>query len=234
MPDAPTSGMAWLSWLVSSINVARFEQRRAPFDAGMGALQHLIEALNGVKEHLGRLSLPFVDEGAAFVDLLDHIGASTDLSHQTSRTDRVQVVTPDDALGCSADLILLVGLDVDAWSMRSSTVPWLDASAQLELGVFQTDRLVRRGRHHLRHLLNGAAFVVVFDSSPEEGGGPSAPLAEWLTDVQRTNAWEAMRAPPTFLPSSLYEGEGSPRPFRWAVREAVSYTHLTLPTISEV
>ena len=219
MPDAPTSGMAWLSWLVSSINVARFEQRRAPFDAGMGALQHLIEALNGVKEHLGRLSLPFVDEGAAFVDLLDHIGASTDLSHQTSRTDRVQVVTPDDALGCSADLILLVGLDVDAWSMRSSTVPWLDASAQLELGVFQTDRLVRRGRHHLRHLLNGAAFVVVFDSSPEEGGGPSAPLAEWLTDVQRTNAWEAMRAPPTFLPSSLYEGEGSPRPFRWAVRE---------------
>ena len=29
--------------------------------------------------------------------------------------------------------------------MRSSTVPWLDASAQLELGLFQTDRLVRRG-----------------------------------------------------------------------------------------
>ena len=131
----------------------------------------------------------------------------------------MNVVTPDDALGCTADVVLLVGLDVDAWSMRSSTVPWLDAQAQLDLGLFQTDRLVRRGRHHLRHLLNAGRHVVVFDSSPEEGGGPSAPLAEWLTDVRRSRAWEGMRAPPTFLPSSLYEGDTEARPFAWAVRE---------------
>ena len=119
----------------------------------------------------------------------------------------MNVVTPDDALGCTADVILLVGLDVDSWSMRTSTVPWLDAQAQLDLGLFQTDRLVRRGRHHLRHLLNAGRHVVVFDSTAEEGGGPSAPLAEWLTEVRRNRSWEGMRTPPSFLPSSLYEGD---------------------------
>ena len=219
MPDSPASGMAWLSWLLTSIDVARFEQRRAPFDAGFGALQALVEALNAIKAQLLHHGLPFEDRGVAFVDLLDHIGSSAELTHQTSRTDRINVVTPDDALGCTADVVLLVGMDVDSWSMRSSITPWLDASAQLELGLFQTDRLVRRGRHHLRHLLNAAPTVVVFDSSPEEGGGPSAPLAEWFADVQRTGAWEAMRTPPSFLPPSTYEGEGEPRPFRWSVRE---------------
>ena len=219
MPDTPNSGMAWFSWLLSSIDVAKFEHRRAPFDAGFGALQRLVESVNAVKSHLHSIDLPFDDNGAAFIDILEHIGASTDIAHQTSRTDRVNVVTPDDALGCTADVVLLVGLDVDAWSMRSSNVPWLDAQAQLELGLFQTDRLVRRGRHHLRHLLNAGRYVVAFDSSPEEGGGPSAPLAEWLTDVRRSRSWESMRTPPSFLPSALYEGDAEARPFTWVVRE---------------
>jgi hypothetical protein len=218
-PESPKSAMAWLSWLLKSIDVAQLEERRAPFDAGFGALQHLVESVNAIKSHLQSLGLPFPDHGAGFIDLLEHIGASTDIAHQTSRTDRVNVVTPDDALGCTADVILLVGLDVDAWSMRSPTVPWLDAQAQLDLGLFQTDRLVRRGRHHLRHLLNAGRHVVVFDSSPEEGGGPSAPLAEWLTDVRRSRSWEEMRAPPSFLPSRLYEGDAQARPFTWTVRE---------------
>ena len=110
------------------------------------------------------------------------------------------MVTPDEALGCTAELVLLVGLDVDAWSMRSPTVPWLDAQAQLELGLFQTDVLVRRGRHHLRHLLNAGQHVVVFDSSPEESGGPSAPLAEWLTDVQRLGQHACAASVPPFRP----------------------------------
>lgn len=218
-PEAPSSGMAWLSWLLSTVNMAQLDQRRAPFDMGVGALQRLIEALNDIKKHLLSLALPFPNGGPAFIDVLEHIGSTTDVSHQSSRTHRIQVVTPDDALGCTAELVLLVGLDVDAWSMRSPTVPWLDAQAQLELGLFQTDLLVRRGRHHLRHLLNAGKHVVVFDSSPEESGGPSAPLAEWLTDVQRSGVWDSMRAPPAFLPPEQYEGDGSSRRFAWVARE---------------
>ncbi len=219
LPEPTSSGMAWLSWFVSVIDVAALSSRRAPFDAGVGTLQVLIESMNDIKHQLQSMGLSFDDGGSPFVDLLEHVGATVNITHQSSRTNRVHVVSPEDALGCTADLILLVGMDVDAWSMKSSTVPWLDAPSRLELGLFHTDLAVRRGRHHLRHLLNAGRHLVVFDSSPEEGGGPSAPLAEWLNDQQRSKAWDAMRAPPSFLPSSMYEGDEAPRRFTWVSRE---------------
>ena len=111
--------------------------------------------------------------------------------------------------------------------MKSPVVPWLDAQAQLELGIFHTDLQVRRGRHHLRHLLNAAPFVVVFDSSPVEGGGPSAPLAEWLADVRKSNEWAAMRDPPDFLPEEAFSGDTEQRSFSWVVREAGHGSWLT-------
>ena len=151
------------------IDVGALDGRRAPFDTGIGALHALIEALNDIKSHLGAMELAFVDEGPAFIDLLEHIGATVSLSHQSSRTHNLHVLTPEEALGCTAESILLVGMDVDAWSMKSSTVPWLDAHSRLELGLFHTDLAVRRGRHHLRHLLNAGRYLVVFDSSAEEG-----------------------------------------------------------------
>ena len=83
---------------------------------------------------------------------MELVGALTSLPTTTPVTSKVHVVTPEEALGCSADVVILAGMDVDAWSMKSPIVPWLDAQAQLELGIFQTDLLVRRGRHHLRHL----------------------------------------------------------------------------------
>ena len=55
--------------------------------------------------------------------------------------------------------------------------------------------------------LNAGRYLVVFDSSAEEGGGPSAPLAEWLSEVQRNRMWNDMRDAPTFLASSMYEGD---------------------------
>ena len=55
----------------------------SPFDTGIGALHALIEALNDIKSHLGAMELAFVDQGPAFIDLLEHIGATVSLSHQS-------------------------------------------------------------------------------------------------------------------------------------------------------
>ena len=234
IPEASKTPLAWMSWLISSIDVSVLEQRRAPHDAGVGALQALIDALNAIKTNLAQTGFALDEHPATFPQLLEHIGETTTLTSQSSRTAGVHVVTPEEALGCEGGLVILAGLDVDAWSMRSPVVPWLDASAQLSLGVFQSDLVVRRGRHHLRHLLNAAPHVVVFDSSPEEGGGPSAPLAEWLSDVRRSGAWDVMRHPPSFLPKEFYQGEGAHRVFRWEVREEGHGSWLTPSLYNEV
>ncbi|RJU97167.1 MAG: hypothetical protein DWC10_05105 [Candidatus Poseidoniales archaeon] len=219
LPVPSGSGMAWLGWLISTLDMDVLRRRRAPFDVGLGALQHLIDGLNLIQRQQVAAGLPFGNDGLQFVELMELVGALTSLPTTTPVTSKVHVVTPEEALGCSADVVILAGMDVDAWSMKSPIVPWLDAQAQLELGIFQTDLLVRRGRHHLRHLLNAAPHVVVFDSTPEEGGGPSAPLAEWLNDVRRSNAWDDMRDPPSFVPEELVHGDAPQRAFSWVVRE---------------
>lgn len=219
MPAQPEHGTAWLVWLLSSLDHAVLAGRRAPYDAGLGTLQTIMEALSKVSAGLNGHGLSVPTHGRAFVEMLEHVGSSSSMNTLHPRTSNISVVTPEDALGCQADLVILAGLDVDAWSMRSPVVPWLDAQAQVELGMFQSDMAVRRGRHHLRHLLNAAPHVVVFDSAPEEGGGPSAPLAEWLSDVRRSNEWDNMRAPPPFLPEALVQGEGEDRRFHWVIRE---------------
>ena len=219
LPDSPVDGTSWLGWLLSVMDVEVFSQRRVPHDVGLGTLQNILDSLHSVTTHLSRCNLDVPMDGKGFVDVLEHLGSSVAVNHLASKTANVHVVPPEDALGCEADLIVLAGLDVDAWGMRTPVVPWLDAGAQVQLGTFQADRLVRRGRHHLRHLLNAAPTVVVIDSTPEEGGGPSAPLAEWLSDVRRTGEWAAMREPPHFLTPGMTEGESEERRFRWAVRE---------------
>lgn len=219
LPESPADGTAWLAWVLGALDLDVFAQRRAPHEVGLGTLQHLLESLQSVMAHLGQCGLSLPMDGKGFVEVLEHLGATVSVAHLAPKTVDIHVVTPEDALGCEADLILLAGLDVDGWGMRAPVVPWLDAGAQVQLGTFQADRLVRRGRHHLRHLLNAAPHVIVFDSTPEEGGGPSAPLAEWLNDVRRSGEWEAMRGPPDFLPDDMTEGESPERRFRWQVRE---------------
>ncbi len=219
LPDAPADGAAWLSWLLRVIDIDVFSHRRAPHDVGLGALQCVVDSLVSVQSHLSQCGLEMPVDGKAFIDVLEHLGTSVSVNHLTAKTANLHVVSPEDAHGCEADLIILAGLDVDAWGMRTPVVPWLDAEAQVQLGTFQSDRLVRKGRHHLRHLLNAAPVVVVIDSTPEEGGGPSAPLAEWLNDVRRTGEWDAMHEAPSFLPENMTEGDTEERRFRWCVRE---------------
>mgnify|MGYP000258526365 FL=1 len=115
------------------------------------------------------------EDGAQFVEYFDHLLAHTSLPRSRSRGKAIQVLTPEQAHGVEADLILLVGLDVNSWSMKTSKVPWLDAPAHIHLGLFNSDLAIRQGRHHLRHLLNAPHDVVFFDTSAEEGGGPSDP-----------------------------------------------------------
>ena len=220
LPAQPTDGMAWLVWLLSCMDYEVLNERRAPYDLGLGTLQTLMEGLTTMVTDMRNLSLPVPTHGRRFVELLEHIGASSAVRTLRPQTSNVNVVTPEDALGCQAELIVLAGLDVDSWTMRTAVVPWLDAQARVELGMFQSDLAVRRGRHHLRHLLNAAPHVVVFDSTPEEGGGPSAPLAEWLSDVRRSNQWDEMRHPPTFLPETMVYGDDEERRFDWVIRES--------------
>ena len=94
-------------------------------------------------------------------------------------------MTPSEAFGTSADVVILVGLDSDSWSMKSNNVPWLDSASRLELGLLNFDEKIRQARHHLRHLVNCGSTTILIDTSNDESAGPAAPLSEWLEEIKQ-------------------------------------------------
>ena len=219
LPPSPDNGTSWLIQFVKWLDFDELSRRKAPFDRSLGTFHTLLESIQRIQSTMKQEGVSSSFDGTEFIELLTYIGQITTLSSTHIKTSGIEVLTPKEAIGLEADLIILAGLDVDAWVMKSSVVPWLDAKAQLELGMFQTDLLIRQGRHHIKHLLNAAPMVVMFDSTHEDGGGPSAPFGEWLADVRRSGEWDAMRSPPPFIPTSTYQGESPSRRWEWKSRE---------------
>ena len=214
-PKAPADGLEWLSETVGRLDMERMARTVGRHNRGWGDLQDVLEALDRVVKQEGAELL----KGQGMIDVLHMVGEALRIPSTEPQSPHVTVLTPEEAHGCNADLVVLAGLDVQSWPMKRPTLPWLDATAQLELGMFHNDVLVRQGRHHLRHLLNAGRYVAVMDTSSVEDNGPSAPLAEWLTDVRRSRTWDAMRQPPPFIHPSRHQGEGAERRWAWSVRE---------------
>ena len=155
----------------------------AHFNACLSAIEVMQDKLQVID-----LAGEFSGNNLNFIDL-----AKLVVNHETSDVSRIQcqnltVCSPNIAFGQSADVVILAGLDAESWTMKPSNIPWLDNATKVKLGLANSDIKIRQGRHHLRHLLNCSASVIVIDTSLDESANPSPPLAEWLDDVASDTA----------------------------------------------
>jgi len=215
LPRRPADGLEWLDFVLSNLNWTLLSGRTAGFDRSVAGLQHLSEAHASTIKTLQKTGQSVPLGGQEFFSYLDHLLKFTSVPRPRATGKQIQILTPEEAQGIEADVLLLVGLDVGSWSMKAAKVPWLDAPAKLRLGMLHSDLAIRRGRHHLRHLLNCAQTVIVFDSSMEEGGGPSAPLAEWFSELRQTGEIDLLRPEPAFVPASAHQLGHMNRSWHW-------------------
>ena len=215
LPPRPKDGFQWLDMVLSKLDWGSLSNRTAGFDRSIAGLQHLSESHKSTVKILEKAGINIPSKGQDFFGYFDHLLQLTKVPRSRSKGKQIQILSPEQAQGVEADLILLVGLDVGSWPMKSSNVPWLDAPAKLRLGMLHSDLTIRKGRHHLRHLLNAASTVVVFDTSMEEGGGPSAPLAEWFTELRQTGEMNSLQAAPDFLPDEAHQSGNPHRSWHW-------------------
>ena len=184
LPTAPSSLHAWVDMMLNGADWPMLRSRTSRFDASVAGLHLLKERLN-----VGLAQDACGPEAVAVLELLA-LDAPTP-SSGAQGTD-VMVLAPDEAIGQPSGLTVLAGLDDEAWSMRPSDLPWCDRAARASLGLFDGDLAIRKGRNVLGQLLASSSCVVVFDSSAEDGAGPSPPLAEWLLHVRRNGHWTRM------------------------------------------
>ena len=206
LPPVIETGEASLNHFLSCLNWNALSQRNGTYDRTLPALQLMLASHLTAKQLLQKASLKPPTTGPDFVEYLERIVSDTKLPSERASSHDVRILTPEEAHGTTADLVLLVGMDVDSWSMKLPKVPWLDAPTKLKLGMLHTDSVVRKGRHHLNHLMHAGSAVVVFDSTLEEGGGPAAPLAEWLAEAKRSGTSLMHQGAPEFLPEHAVVG----------------------------
>ncbi len=208
LPSPPPSLHAWFDMMLNAADWSMLRARASEFDASVAGL-HLL------KERLDAGLAPDA-HGPQAVEVLEVLAAHPPQRSEGTEGTDVTVTSPEEALGRSSGLTVLSGLDDEAWSMRRSDLPWCDRASRMSLGLFDGDLPIRRGRHVLAQLLAAAPCAVVFDTSAEEGAGPSPPLAEWLLHVRRTGRWDEVN---TVHPAWFPEPEGGDVHGLWTTDE---------------
>ena len=176
LPESSLSGDEWLSSLFEHIN----------WDTNIndiGALQSLLEGITSLrKAQLALKHCPpttgvnWVEE---FLDLLENISTPDVLV----ASDRVRILTPEESLGTSADLILITHLTSTNWALKSERLPWMDEEERMRLNINRPDSPLRTARHVLHHLLFAGRETVLIDATGlDEDVQPATPIAEWLAN----------------------------------------------------
>ena len=174
--EIPKDGFQLLEVLIQNIDWEDLMLDDRQFNRCLGALEILKSKCSEIEEISPSTNLDFLEK----IKMI-----TSNESGHTSRIEcsNVVICEPRESYGLSADIILLVGMDSDSWSMKPRTIPWLDQSTKVKLGLNNSDIRIRSSRHELRHLLNCGNKVVIIDTSLDEAATPSPPLAEWFEEI---------------------------------------------------
>ena len=100
--------------------------------------------------------------------------------NQLKSGSRLRILTPDQAIGCSADLIILANLSSSSWDMRVSKLPFMGEEERHKLNLLRPDGPIRKARHFLNHLLFAGKETIILDPSLDDSAPPTAPIREWI------------------------------------------------------
>jgi hypothetical protein len=100
--------------------------------------------------------------------------------NQLKSNSRLRILTPEQAIGCSADKIILANLSSSSWDMRVSKLPFMGEEERHKLNLLRPDGPIRKARHFLKHLLFSGKETIILDPSLDDASPPTAPIREWI------------------------------------------------------
>ena len=190
----PSASPDMYSWFDEFIEYADWQEIAAKSPVSIGALRNLLQVVNRAKE-LVEHSQPL--RGKAAIESLDQLIANIKQVSSRVEDGHLRILSPSQALGCDADLAIIVGTSSESWSVSASTVPWLELSDRLLHGIERPDSPMRSARHLLRHMLNCASDIVIMDTSLSEKP-PCSPWAEVLDELPSKESKSWIK-PPEYL-----------------------------------
>lgn len=194
----------WLDRVVGMIDHAALPSRfDGTIEDGVVGLQTLLSTISSLRENEQSVGLSSIVEPREWRDQIISMIESGELQNPSKSVGRFTLCSPQEALGCHADLVILLDPLADNWNLRVRLPPLLSEEERQHLGILRPDGPIREARHYLSSLLNSGKEVIVVDSTHlDESTPPVAPYAEWC----REGKWES--TPPSILPKNVGETEG--------------------------
>ncbi len=177
-----TTADEWLTAALSRVDLtAGIEAADGSSVLSAAVVQNLVDShsrLRRMQTTTGQLS---PQNGLDWVEEFSTLISSTPIRSSGGKSrDNIRLMTPAEALGCTADLIILANVSSTSWDLRVPKVPFIGEEQRHELGILRPDGPIREARHHLHHLLSAArGEIIILDPSKDKSTPVAAPIREW-------------------------------------------------------
>jgi len=180
--DLVSDGDEWLEKTISLIDLDSEMQNYS--GRGLSPIA-AIQALMGDREKLRQMQrisgyrIPIM--GSEWVDeFTTLIRQSSAPSGGSNYSGNVSLLSPEETLGCTSDLIVLANVSSSSWDLRVPKIPYIGDEERHSLGILRPDGPIRDARHQLQYILHASPEVIILDSSIDETSPPAAPIREWI------------------------------------------------------
>ena len=182
LQDFASNGDEWLESTISLIDLDSEMQHYS--GSGLSPVA-AIQTLMGDRKRLRQMqrisghSIPIA--GSEWVEeFTTLVRRSVAPSGGPNYSGNVSLLSPEETLGCTSDMIILANVSSSSWDLRVPKIPYVGDEERHTLGILRPDGPIRDARHQLQHILNASPEVIILDSSNDETSPPSAPIREWI------------------------------------------------------
>ena len=169
-------------WIISTANRLISDEKLSTFSGDsippVVVIQRVLSehsSLRSLQSILGQISQK---HGSEWVQEVSHLIRSLTLSTSPMNTSRLRVMTPQNALGCSSDLLIMANISSSSWKLKVPKLAFLGERERHSNNLLGPEGPIMDARHYLRHILHCSHRVVILDPSIDSSSPAAAPIRE--------------------------------------------------------
>ena len=195
LPKPYNDSNEWFEALLSSILMTEKESNQPPNN---NLTQQTVEFIRKQTSRLAQstksLGIKLEKSGPLWAERTLRVITDPEIEPQTIHDPNLRILTPKDALGCTADIVLMTHLSSTSWTMHSTRIPLLGEEDRHALNILRPDSKIKSARHSMRHLLHAAPTVAVIRVEEDnQDHPPSFILDEWLNSQNKPTKQKMLR-----------------------------------------
>ena len=182
-PESASTGDEWLAAMIARTDI---DPSRADGNHPLPAavIQTLVDSHYQLRQMQLSSGQKSAKEGKAWVDEFQTLLSSTPITSGVSNVrSNVRLLTPKNALGCTANIVVMAHVSSLNWDLRLPRYAFIGEGERHTLDILRPDTPIRQARHYFHHLRRSCNELFVIDPSLDKATPAAAIIREWISEV---------------------------------------------------